>query len=117
MQVREEKVSGSGPRSVSRNSRTTTAENFEHQQHITLGQLAGSRMTPTVTVGQKWENLDLTNALMPGLEKDSDPEKMEKIQKMLDEEEQLHALDPPRSVSPPRRILKSVRKDAHDILF
>ena len=54
---------------------------------------------------------------MPGLEKDSDPEKMEKIQKMLDEEEQLHALDPPRSVSPLRRILKSVRKDAHDILF
>ena len=52
-----------------------------------------------------------------GLEKDSDPEKMEKIQKMLDEEEQLQALDPPRSVSPLRRILKSVRKDAHDILF
>ena len=52
-----------------------------------------------------------------GLEKDSNPERMEKIQKMLDEEEQLHALDPPRSVSPLRRILKSVRKDAHDILF
>ena len=54
---------------------------------------------------------------MSGLEKDSDPEKMEKIQKMLEQEEQLHALDPPRSVSPLRRILKSVRKDAHDILF
>ena len=51
----------------------------------------------------------------PGLEKDSDPEKMEKIAKMLEEQE--NALDPPRSVSPLRRILKSVRQDAHDILF
>ena len=37
-QVREEKVSGvGGPRSVSRNSRTTAADNFEHQR-FTLGQ-------------------------------------------------------------------------------
>ena len=61
--------------------------------------------------------LDAALIRKSGLEKDSDPEKMEKIQKMLDEEEQLQALDPPRSVSPLRRILKSVRKDAHDILF
>ena len=57
----------------------------------------------------------LESILPPGLEKDSDPEKMEKIAKMLEEHENM--LDPPRSVSPLRRILKSVRQDAHDILF
>ena len=112
--MREEKVIG--PRSSSRNCRP--AENFGEQQ-IALGQCSGNKDKTHQSTTKRgiFNTFSVFTCFLSGLEKDSDPEKMEKIQKMLEAEEQLHALDPPRSVSPLRRILKSVRKDAHDILF